>query len=321
MRAQVEAVAHALGYAGPDPRGRILSSGKVNAIGVVSYGEFGISLFFKSAYMRDFLAGIVDICEERGVGVCLVPARNDAGGWGIKDALVDGFIFNALEQVNLVEPARRRQLPFVVTDTDGGADISSVRVENRDGAKQLVRHLLGLGHRRFVIGVVLKAFRPPIFHAPGTAGRQLISAGPSCLERVAGIAEALAEAGLSINDVPIIEACGTPEEAAAFGNGAAMILDKAPEATAVVALSDSLALSVLEQAKLRGISVPNDLSIVGFDDIAEAALADPPLTTIHQSAFQNGRMAARLLLDGGPARQVVLPVSLVVRGSTAPPRR
>ena len=94
-----------------------------------------------------------------------------------------------------------------------------------------------------------------------------------------------------------------------------------PEATAIIALGDDLALSVMEQARKRGINIPRDLSIVSFDDIAEAALSDPPLTTVHQSAFENGRVAALLLLDGGPPRQVVLPVNLVVRGSTAPPRR
>jgi DNA-binding LacI/PurR family transcriptional regulator len=63
------------------------------------------------------------------------------------------------------------------------------------------------------------------------------------------------------------------------------------------------------------------LSIVGFDDVPEAALADPPLTTIRVSAAENGRTAARLLLDGGPPRQILVPVKLVVRSSTATPRR
>ena len=140
-------------------------------------------------------------------------------------------------------------------------------------------------------------------------------------ERMAGVAEALAEFGMSLDDMPIMEACGTPEEEEAFGNGAAMALDMAPEATAVIALSDGVALSIIERAKKRGLLVPRDLSVVGFDDIASAALSDPPLTTVSHSAFENGRLSARLLLDGGPPQQVVLPVELVVRGSTAAPRR
>ena len=97
--------------------------------------------------------------------------------------------------------------------------------------------------------------------------------------------------------------------------------NKAPGATAIVALTDNIALSIMQQAKKRGLEIPRDLSVVGFDDAPEAALADPPLTTIRTSAAENGRTAARLLLDGGPPRQILVPVKLVVRSSTATPRR
>jgi LacI family transcriptional regulator len=100
-----------------------------------------------------------------------------------------------------------------------------------------------------------------------------------------------------------------------------MLLERAPEATAVIAFKDSIALSIMQQARSRGLDVPRDLSVVGCDDIPEAALSKPPLTTVHVSAVENGRAAARLLLEGGPPRRVVTPVHLVVRGSTAPPRR
>ena len=99
-----------------------------------------------------------------------------------------------------------------------------------------------------------------------------------------------------------------------------MLLDNAPEATAVIALGDTQELAVLSEARRRGIIVPRDLSVVGFDDPPEAARTDPPLTTIVQPTIEKGRVAARILFEGGPPRQVVLPVKLVVRSSTAPPR-
>jgi DNA-binding LacI/PurR family transcriptional regulator len=321
LRAHVEATARRLGYAGPDPKGRMLSSGKANAIGIVPFGAFGISHFFRNAYQRDFLAGVADICEGRGVGLSMVSARGDQESWGIKNALVDGFIFTSLDQVAWAAPGNQRRLPFVVMDIDGAPDIRSVRVENRDGARQATRHLIGLGHRRFVIGSTLWSSQSPVFHPPSRAERILVGPAPSVLEKLAGVADALAEVGISINDVPIAEACGSAKEEAIFGNGAAMLLERASDATAVIALADSLALAVLNQAKKLGIKVPKDLSIVGFDDIPEAALADPPLTTIHQSAFENGRVAAQILLEGGPPRQAVVPVRLIVRGSTSPPGR
>jgi DNA-binding LacI/PurR family transcriptional regulator len=321
LRARVEAAASELDYAGPDPKGRMLSSGKVNAIGIVTFGAFGISHFFKNAYQREFLAGVAGVCEAQGIGLSLVSGRDDEQAWGIRNALVDGFVFTSLEQVGRLEPAALRRVPYVVMDIDGAPDIRSVRVENQDGARQATRHLLELGHRRFVIGAPLWSFRAPIFHPATETNRTLVDSAPSQLEKLAGVAEALSEMGISIDDVPIVEACGTREEEAAFGSGAAMLLQRAPEATAVIALADGLALAVLEQAKKLGIQVPGDLSVVGFDDTAAAALAEPPLTTVHQSAFENGRVAARILLEGGPPRQAVVPVSLVIRGSTAPPRR
>jgi DNA-binding LacI/PurR family transcriptional regulator len=99
-----------------------------------------------------------------------------------------------------------------------------------------------------------------------------------------------------------------------------MLLDNAPDVTAVLAMADPQALGVLSEARQRGIDVPRDLSVVGFDDLPEAAFADPPLTTIATPTIEKGRAAASILFEGGPPRQVVLPVELVVRASTAPPR-
>lgn len=320
LRARIETAARELGYDGPDPKGRMLSLGKVNAIGVLPFGRVGVSQFFRNPYQRDFLAGVAQACEERGVGLSLVSGQDDQEAWGIKEALVDGFIFTGVDQVVLLTAGRRRRLPFVVMDLSGAPEIKSVSTENRDGARQATRHLIALGHRRFAIASTLYSFRPPVFHAPSGAERRLVNSGPPLLEKLDGVADALAEAGLSIHDVPIAEACGTPEEERAFGNGAAMLLDKAPEATAIIALTDSIALSILKQAKKRGVSVPRELSIVGFDDVPEAAFSEPPLTTIYVSAVENGRAAVQLLLESGPPRQVVTPVHLVVRDLTAAPR-
>jgi DNA-binding LacI/PurR family transcriptional regulator len=320
LLARIEAAARELGYDGPDPKGRMLSLGKVNAIGVLPFGGFGVSQFFKSPYQRDFLAGVAQACEERNVGLSLVSGRDDQDAWGIKTALVDGFIFTGVEQIDLLTDGRRLRLPFVVMDLSA-PNIHSVNTENRDGARQATRHLIALGHRKFAIASPLYSWRAPVFHPPSGLERRLVDSGPAMLEKLEGIADALSEAGLSIHDVPIVEACGTAEEARVFGNGIALLLDKAPEATAVMGLIDSVALSVLIEAKKRGLHVPRDLSVVGSDDVPEAALADPPLTTVHVSAAGNGRAAVQLLLEGGPPRQVVTPVHLVVRSSTAPPRK
>src|SRR5690606_1598720 len=95
-------------------------------------------------------------------------------------------------------------------------------------------------------------------------------------------------------------------------------LDRAPRPTAVVAMSDELAAGVLDAAAERDIAVPDDLSVVGFDDTQTATSTRPALTTVHQPLVEKGRTAARLLLDGAPPTVVELPTELVVRASTGP---
>jgi DNA-binding LacI/PurR family transcriptional regulator len=320
LRQRVEQAARELGYAGPDPKGRLLSSGKVNAIGVVPPAAFGISLFFKDPYTQLFLAGVSEVCEEYGVGLSLVSGRDDQAAWGIQTALVDGFILNSIEQASFIAPARRAHMPIVVMGPDGGPDASSVDITGEVGTRQLTEHLLALGHRRFIIGVPLDEFRPPVFHPPGS-DRTLVAPILPAPERLAGIDSALRAAGLSLDAMPIVEACGTPEEEAAFGNGAELLLDNLGDATAVMSINDKFALAVLRCATARGLSVPRDLSVTGFDGVAESVTSVPPLTTAVQPVKEVGATAARLLLDGGPPRHVTLPVELAIRGSTAKPRR
>jgi DNA-binding LacI/PurR family transcriptional regulator len=315
LRERVEEAARLLGYSGPDPKGRMLSSGKVNAIGLVPHASFGISILFKGPFARLVATGVAEVCEEHGVGLSLVSGREDQEAWGIRTALVDGFILNSAEQIAFIAPAKRKQMPVVLMYVDGGPAVSSVRTADRDGARQVTEHLLALGHRRFVVGMILDVFGPPVFHAPG-ANRTFVGPMAAMPERLAAIDEALRAAGLSLDAMPIVEACTGTLEEVDFASSAALLLDRAPEATAVIALGDKLALAVLDKARERGLVVPRDLSVASFDDLPEAAVAEPPLTTVALDPREIGRTAARLLLDGGPPRQVVLPVKLVVREST-----
>jgi DNA-binding LacI/PurR family transcriptional regulator len=107
---------------------------------------------------------VTQACEERDIGLSLVSGWDDQEVWGIKNALVDGFIFTGVGQVSLLAAGRRRRLPFVVMDINV-PDIKSVRTENHDGARSATRHLIALGHRRFAIAAPLYSVRPPIFHA------------------------------------------------------------------------------------------------------------------------------------------------------------
>jgi DNA-binding LacI/PurR family transcriptional regulator len=325
LRERVLAAATELGYGGPNPSGRLLRLGKVNAIGVTPPGSYGVSVAFSNSYFREFLTGVGAVCDERGASLTVISGIGPDKTWGIRNALVDGFILHQMEDAALIE-ARRRQLPFVVVDLEGDAETSFVRIDDRAGGRLAAAHLIALGHRRFAILSVLRqdpthapaASLEPIYHCPNEVRHRLLRGFSVDDDRLAGYAGALAEVGLSIDEIPIVE-CGADSVANA-AKGARLLFDKAPDVTAILAMTDVQALAVIEEARRRGIAVPGGLSVVGFDDIPEARLATPALTTVVHPIVEKGRTAARILFESGPPQQVTLPVSLAVRSSTAAPR-
>lgn len=315
VRARVEGSARRLGYAGPDPKGRILRAGKVNLIGIVMTDEMGHC--FRDPFMRLLMAGIADECDAHGAGLALVSAkRQQEAAWRIQTAVVDGFIVDCLRVGHqLISLARDRNLPFVAIDLDAGPGTSSVLIEDRRGAYLAARHLLELGHRRIGVLTIETGAEPRYGRAEAASLRA--SEHRFERDRAAGYAEALAEWGLEFDQVPAVKAPNARQAAIRY---AGELLAERSETTAVLAMSDVLALAAMDAARARGLRVPEDLSVVGFDDIPEAAAGTPPLTTVAQPIVEKGRLAAKLILEGGPPRVEVLPVKLVVRGSTARPR-
>jgi DNA-binding LacI/PurR family transcriptional regulator len=209
-----------------------------------------------------------------------------------------------------MDAVRARGLPFVGVDFDPARDLVRVNIDDRGAARATAAHLAALGHRRFGIVLPYETYGPTGADAEGRATHHVER------ERLVGWREGLEPAGVDWSTVPVATSAGTGVETGRLA--AAELLDRAERPTAIIALSDALAMGVLEAARERGISVPHQLSVTGFDDVPEAALADPPLTTIRQPHNQKGSEAVRLLLEGERARSVILPTELVVRASTAP---
>ncbi|MGB3735084.1 MAG: LacI family DNA-binding transcriptional regulator [Ilumatobacter sp.] len=191
--------------------------------------------------------------------------------------------------------------PVVAVDPHLGAStVPSVDSQNFEGAQAATRHLLDLGHRR--IGFL--------------AGRSDLE---SARRREAGYRSALADAGVSF-DPTLIQAGGFTEETSEVP--ALTLLSLADRPTAIFAANDLSAIQVLRTATQLGLSVPDDLSVVGFDNIPESAMTDPPLTTVDQSIQSLGEEAVRILVDlierpdrAGRVAHTTLPTSLVVRKS------
>jgi DNA-binding LacI/PurR family transcriptional regulator len=138
-------------------------------------------------------------------------------------------------------------------------------------------------------------------------------------ERLDGYAEGLEQAGVEWDEVPLYEVRSSREAGA---RAARSLLALEPRPTALLAMSDELAFGALDAAHALGLAVPDQLSLVGYDDVPAAPLAGPPLTTVRQPLVEKGRTAGRMLLealDGATPADVSLPTELVVRGSTAAP--
>lgn len=316
LRERVYAAARELGYDGPDIRGKVLRDGKFNAIGFVPPGAYSIAEFVRSPYGRELILGASLACDEAGASLSLVNGTADSRASAIREALVDGFLLGQSLDIDLITSAQRRRLPFVIMDSDAGPDIHSIRIDGRAGALMAVRHLAALGHRDFAILSVQRSRGPAVVHLPGADKRDM-TAMRSQLdhERLDGFAQGLQEIGLSIDDVAIIETIpGDPAAGAA-------VFDSVPGATAIMTMSDWQAITVLDEARRRGIEVPVQVSVVGFDGTLESARTTPPLTTVAHDIVEKARLAAAMVFENGPPRQVLMPVELVIRGSTAPPRR
>lgn len=310
LRKRVESVAKDMGFAGPDPKGRLLREGKFNAIAVMPPSKYNVVDVIRNPVMNLLLQGIGEVCDEKGANLVVISGQNVREG--VQNALVDGVIFSRVDQLAEMESARLRRIPFAVVDFDPGPNTSCVRVDSRAGSYEAARYLLGLGHRKFAIISFLREPGPAqIF--PANQSRDIEAAGIyTDQEKYRGYSDALQDAGIDIADVPMIQADAYDSDAPG------LLLDVAPEATAILSMSVMQGIGILKEARRRGKSVPGDLSVVGYNDVPDAAQCTPRLTTVDSMGRQKGHDAARLIFGGGPAQHIMLKPKLIIRGSTGP---
>jgi DNA-binding LacI/PurR family transcriptional regulator len=315
VRERVHEAARKLGYGGPSPLGRMLRAGKVNAIGVATAEP--LAYFFEDPFARVVLKGISDACDKRGAGISLVSAANNEQlAWNINSALVDGFINFCLEGGSrLVELTKERRLPFISLNYGfNEPDVPTIGIDDRHGARLAARHLVELGHRSFGV-LSLQADENPT--GPSSFGRLVTGLYSGTRDRISGYFDEIARAGIDVDTVPIYE---TENERETVFKGLDYLFERNPDITALLCMSDRMALDSIAWLQAKGRSVPGDVSIVGFDGVPESEISQPPLTTIVQPIEELGRRAANEVLDGAVSSSV-LDVSLAIRGSTAAPRK
>jgi DNA-binding LacI/PurR family transcriptional regulator len=325
LRARILATAERMGYAGPDPRARDLRRGTSTTIGLVYPSR--LSYAFTDPMAALFIQGLAEEVERYGYGLLLVggpaddPAVGAPQGTPVQRAPVDGFVLHAFADDDpLFTAALARRLPTVVVDNPAATDLPCVAIDDAAAAAGAAAHLLALGHRS--IGVLsLELTLEPVGGLIG-ARRQAQARYRATRERLTGYRRALTDAGLAW-DAHAVVFESIDNTVAEGRRGARLLWEAAPRPTALLAMSDQLAFGALAFARERGLSVPGDLSVIGFDDVPSSARSSPALTTVHQPTVRKGREAGRLLLralhgESAPAR-VWLPTELALRASTGPP--
>lgn len=319
LRERILGRAAELGFAGPDPMARSLRRGAVGAVGVVV--DQSLSYAFSDPAAVLMLDGLAGEIQPAGLGLLIHTAAGDRAELAhIRDAAVDAWVLISLpDGAPAIEAARARRRPVVVLDQPLLDDVPLIAVDDLGGAAMLTRHLTRLGHRR--IAVLSMPMGLDRREGLVEIARQATTGYRNIRQRLAGVSMAASEAGIGWSTVPVMECKSNDPDAGA--GGALALLRLQPRPTAIIALSDQLALGALRAAQDTDLHVPDQLSVVGFDDSPLAAQGQPPLTTVHQPLRERGRAAGQvvraLLASETPVALEPFPVTLIVRESTAPP--
>jgi LacI family transcriptional regulator len=297
-RARVLAAMDALNYR-PNALARSLRQGRTNTLGLVLPDS-------ANPFFAEISRSIEDEAFKKGYSVFLCNTELDTERElfyvdVLSNKQVDGIIFVAAgDQADSLDFLVRRNMPVVMIDRDvPNVEVDAVLTDNKLGGYLATRHLLELGHRRIAC-----------------------IAGPSSItpsaERIIGYRKALEEAGISYEESLIIRGEYHAQSGMEITHS---ILSMDPRPTAIFCLNDLMALGALRAAAEAGCSVPQDLAVVGYDDLELAHFTNPPLTTIAQPKKEVGAQAIRLLVDrisrkSRPPSRLVLPPELIVRRST-----
>jgi len=298
-RARVQDAIAQLGYI-PHVAAQTLRSGHSGNIGLLIPDAH-------NPHFWNYVRGVEEVAVQRNYSVLLTISNLDPDCErralrSLIEQRVDGLVL-MLSYPELfcaeLEALRCRGKPVVGDSSSCSSD--EVIIPYDPMAREMMAHLLGLGHRR--IGLIHSVGR--LEHAN---------------ERVVAYRESLAGSGIAVDEQLIVRC--RPIFSEAF-DAAQQLLNLRPRPTAILGICDLAAFSAMQAAMQRGLRIPQDVSIAGFDDIEIAALLTPGLTTARAHSFEAGRTLARLLLDrianpDLPPRRVEMPAELVVRGSTGP---
>jgi alanine racemase len=306
---RIREVAESLGYR-PHPVARMLTQRQTLTLGVLT--PQALSVIFSNPFFGAFSEGVALAAEDSGYGLHFISPLHGSLARAVGRATVDGVVAIGLSEHHPeIEQIRQAGLPIVLVDSSALPDQPSVQVDDEGGARAAAEHLVALGHREFLVIAV-----EPQRESGGRLDAESVSG-----RRLRGYRTALAEAGIELSDDRVVVGPATIETGVVAFRQA---WEDGLRPTGVLAMADAMAVGVLRAVRELGMSVPADVSVVGFDDIDLAQHTNPPLTTIHQPIRRKGEEAVRLLLTVVERRDISRPehrrldTRLIVRGSTGP---
>lgn len=285
----------------PNSAGRSLRLQRSDAVGVIYAPSFA-ELFGNIFYAR-IMEGLAETFGEAGIDLVL-GNRRDADGIPaiVRQRKVDALVVLAgLFDDTAYESFRRCPVPLCIVDSYvSSLKADSLTSDGFGGAGQVAAYLHDQGHRR----IVMTAYRSPLYNIE---------------QRIAGFLSGLRARGMEIQETDSLIRVDDDDEAA---RKLIALLDSANPPTAVFAVNDTMAVNLVEALTQSGRKIPDDVSIVGFDDDPIASRCHPPLTTVRLRKRDLGAISARLVLDrlakpGKPSTHQVLPTELVIRQSVA----
>ena len=295
LREKILNTATRLGYPGPDPTARSLRTRHAGAIGVLLTEE--LTYAFEDQASLEFMAGVSEACSKMNASMLLIPAGVDPETSAnraaalINQASVDGFIVYSVAQDDpFLEAVVRRNIPTVICDQPADAHhIDYVGIDDDQAIQPVVQQLVDAGHCK--IGMLcIRLDRTPN-NGPVSAERLRTATMHVQRSRIEGTLTVLAKAGIAQEDVPIVER--HINDQANSHSAAEELLDAHPELTAVICTVDSMALAVADVVESRGGTIPQDLSVTGFDGIPQAV--NRGIVTVRQPSKDKGRSSGEML--------------------------
>ena len=300
-RKRVMAAVQKLGYV-PNLNARSLSSRRSNLIGVlIPQTEPGKEFMFSNPFYGELLSSIEYTARQNGYHLLLSGTEEDQSYLNVaQNRGVDGIIIVGTYPGENLNELKRIGVPIVLVDSYvKDPDFHTIGIEDKEGARMATRYLIGKGHRR-------------IAFISGSIRENGVN-----IKRYQGYCDALKEAGLEVDESAVYS--GTVDYEYGL-TAAAQYAERGRKQTAAFVTADVISMGFVKGLTQQGIRVPEDLSIVSFDDVYLANMAYPSLPTVHQEIGEKGRKAVELVLEAAKAKEhkhteCILPLHLVERDS------